>query len=528
MNVTSLLSNPRGARVAVVGGGRTGAAAARLLVQLGARVTVHDDAAPEVLAAGLGRHGLDAGLVTAGRVALHGGGLQRDLLCAQDLLVLSPGVPRAHPALAVDGGGALASVPCVNELELGYAQLLAGGDPAGLRVLAITGTNGKSTTTTMAGAIARVRDPAAFVGGNLGLPLCAAVLDGLRGGTAAAPRLLVIELSSYQLETLEHLPIHAGAITNLTPDHLDRYADVDAYYAAKARLFDLIVPGGGLALNAADPETERSLVPRLPGTVMPCHFDVSADEPGVEIDVAAAPPRLRLRPQGISVSLGNPRIVGHHNRQNAAAAAALAALVGIDGVDIQAGLDGYGGIEHRLERVGEHAGVTWWNDSKATNVDAAVTALKSFAPCPAGTADGGVHLLAGGLGKGAPYAPMVDVSRGRVVAVYTLGRDAPVIGAAYAGVIPVVDCGDLARACAAAAAAARPGQHVLLSPACASFDQFRDYAQRGEQFRAHFHAHFHAHCHDPRHDQRQAPLQEHAAGSPAAAVSSSSSDGEPR
>ena len=177
--------------------------------------------------------------------------------------------------------------------------------------------------------------------------------------------------------------------------------------------------------------------------------------------------------------------MGHHNRQNAAAAAALALLVGIDAPTVQAGLDAYAGIAHRLERVGTHAGVTWWNDSKATNVDAAVTALKSFAPIADG---GGVHLVAGGLGKGAPYAPLVEVSRGRVVAVYAIGKDAPAITAAYAGVVDVIDCGDLAGACAAASRAATAGQHVVLSPACASFDQFRDYAQRGEQFRAHFEA----------------------------------------
>jgi UDP-N-acetylmuramoylalanine--D-glutamate ligase len=485
VNVTDLLQNPRGARVAVVGGGRTGAAAARLLVALGAHVSVHDDAPPGKLAEGLGRYGVGDDLLASGAVVLHGGGLDRTALAGADLIVLSPGVPRAHAALAAEEGGALGTVPCVNELELGYAQLVARGAPDGVRVLGITGTNGKSTTTTMTGAIARARDPLAFVGGNLGLPLCAAVQDGLQPGTAGAPRLLVVELSSYQLETLRFLPVHAGAVTNLTPDHLDRYVDADAYYAAKARLFGLVTDGGGIALNAADPETERSLVPHLPGTVMPCHFDVSSDEPGIEIEATARGARLFVRPQGLALDLDNPRIVGHHNRQNAAAAAALALLVGIDAATIQAGLNNWEGIEHRLERVGVHRGITWWNDSKATNVDAAVTALKSFSTVD-GEGRGGVHLIAGGLGKGAPYAPLVDASRGRVVAVYTVGKDAPAIAAAYAGVVDVIDCGDLARACAAAAARAHPGQHVLLSPACASFDQFRDYAQRGEQFRAHF------------------------------------------
>jgi len=472
--VIDLLKNPRGARVAVTGGGKTGAAAARLLVRLGAIVEVHDDAADDKVAEGLKKHGLDPT-----SVAIRGGGLSADALRAVDLIVLSPGVPRAHPAL-VD---ALAAVPCINELELGYAQLVQA--PAGARgvvVLAITGTNGKSTTTTMAGAIARVRDPQAFVGGNLGTPLCAAIMDGLVAGTAEAPRILVVELSSYQLETIGHLPVDAAAFTNLTPDHLDRYPEVDAYYAAKARLFDLVNDGGGVTLNANDAESRRCLFPRLPGRLTPCHFDVRRDETGIEISTDA----LTLQPGGVMLRLGNPLIVGHHNRQNAAAAAALALLCGLDATTVQAGLDAYAGIAHRLERVGVHDGVAWWNDSKATNVDAAVTALKSFARIDDGE---GVHLIAGGLGKGAPYAPLVDESRGRVVAVYTIGKDAPAIAAAYAGVVDVVDCGDLARATAEAARRAHSGQHIVLSPACASFDQFRDYGHRGEEFRARFAAH---------------------------------------
>ncbi|MBM4281502.1 MAG: UDP-N-acetylmuramoyl-L-alanine--D-glutamate ligase [Deltaproteobacteria bacterium] len=472
-----LLHDPRGARVAVTGGGKTGAAVARTLLRLGARVEVHDDATADKVAAGLQKHGLDPALVT-----VVAGGLSAEVLSGADLIVLSPGVPRAHPALAA----ALPRVPCVNELELGYAQLARGpAGAAGVVVLAITGTNGKSTTTTMAGAIARARDPHAFVGGNLGTPLCAAIEDGLVAGTADAPRLLVVELSSYQLETIAHLPVDAGAVTNLTPDHLDRYPSVDAYYQAKARLFALVKERGGVTLNARDPETRRCLWSAVPGRAIPCHFDVSPGDHGVEITTGG----LRIARAGdvpVTVELANPRIVGHHNRQNAAAAAALAVLTGLDAATVQSGLDSYAGIAHRLERVGTHNGVTWWNDSKATNVDAAVTALRSFAP----VADGeGVHLIAGGLGKGAPYAPLVDASRGRVVAVYTIGADAPAIAAAYADIVDVVESGDLRRATAAAAQRARPGQHIVLSPACASFDQFRDYGHRGDEFRACFAAH---------------------------------------
>jgi UDP-N-acetylmuramoylalanine--D-glutamate ligase len=176
------------------------------------------------------------------------------------------------------------------------------------------------------------------------------------------------------------------------------------------------------------------------------------------------------------LNVDNPLIVGHHNRQNAAAAAAVAILSGISDEHIVAGLTAYAGIAHRLERVGVHRGVSWWNDSKATNVDAAVTALRSF--------NGGVHLIVGGVGKGSSYAPLVDAARVCVKAVYTIGADAPALQDAFAGSgIDIRACGTLQGACSAAAAIAVAGDHVVLSPACASFDQFRDYTHRGAEFR---------------------------------------------
>ncbi|MDP2345384.1 MAG: UDP-N-acetylmuramoyl-L-alanine--D-glutamate ligase [Deltaproteobacteria bacterium] len=466
-----MLQNLGGKDVAVVGAGKTGAAAVRLLQQQGARVHLFDDAPIDKLKDGLAKNGV----VTVDAVRLKAGGLDADAIAACGVVVLSPGVPRNHVGLQK----ALASPTClvVNELELALASL----DPKGIRtclmVWAITGTNGKSTTTTMAGSIAKERDPQAFIGGNLGTPLCAAVADGLTAGTPDKPRLLVVELSSYQLETLQHFPVHAGAVTNLTPDHLDRYADAAAYYATKARLFALLdtaTKGGGITLNAADEESRRVLFPMVKKAHHPCHFDVAVGKPGIEVK----PDQLVARPFNVQISLKNPRIVGHHNRQNAAAATALALLSGFTANEIQRGLDAYSGIAHRLERVGEHRGVVWWNDSKATNVDAAVTALKSF--------DAGVHLIAGGVGKGSSYGPLVDAARGKVVSLYTIGQDAPALGQAFAGVVDVVACRDLETACSKAASRARLGEHIVLSPACASFDQFRDYGHRGERFRALF------------------------------------------
>lgn len=457
-SVTDLLHTPGGARVVVVGGAKTGAVAARLLVRRGAIVTMVDDAAPAKVSEGLAKHGLDVATIT-----LRAGGIDADVVARADLVVLSPGVPRAHAALQP---ALAAGVPFVNEIELAAAAL-----PKSVAVIAVTGTNGKSTTTTMLGAIATAADPGAFAGGNLGTPYCQAALDVLAG--APPPRFAVLELSSYQLETLRELTVQSAVVTNLSPDHLDRYPDAASYYAAKARVFGLVAPGGGISLNAADAESRAHLASLCPGDRARCDFDVPMDLEGIAITTAGL--QVRFGAAQRDVTLTNPRIVGHHNRQNAAAAVAGALLAGIPADAWQPGLDAYAGIAHRLERIGEARGVTWYNDSKATNVDAAVTGLRSFSR--------GVHLIAGGLGKGAPYAPLVDVARGRVRAVYTIGKDAPAIEAAFAGAAAVISCGTLDVACERAAAAASSGDVILLSPACASFDQFRDYAQRGDAFR---------------------------------------------
>jgi UDP-N-acetylmuramoylalanine--D-glutamate ligase len=480
---SALLASPAGHRVVVVGAGKTGAAAARVLLKLGALVDVVDDAAEDNVVAGLTKHGLNVdAAVAADTLRVSAGGIDATVVAAADLVVLSPGVPRAHPSIAP---ALAAQKPCVNEIEVAAAFLAKRGFKP--KVIGITGTNGKSTTTTMCGAIARAFDPHAFVGGNLGTPYCQAALDVLDG--KPAPKIAVLELSSYQLETIAHLKFAAAVVTNLTPDHLDRYPSAAAYYAAKARILALVDDDGGIALNASDPETALHLDPLAgawQGIRARSDFDISSGVDGIAI-VDGPARRLvvfrgghaQRRVAGV-VPLTNPNIVGHHNRQNAAAAVAGALLAGIPPESWRRGIAAYAGIAHRLERVGEKRGVAWFNDSKGTNVDATVTAVKSFA--------GGIHLIAGGRGKGAPYAPLVDVSVGKVVAVYTIGEDAPAIASAYHAFssIEVMPCRTLDVACAAAAKRAQPGEVILLSPACASFDQFRDYAHRGETFRALF------------------------------------------
>ncbi len=454
------LSDVAGKRAVVIGGGKTGAAAARLLLQRGAHVDVVDDAPLDKVVAGLEKNGL-----VLDRVDVHAGGIDGSLVASSDLAVLSPGVPRAHKALRE----ALAKgVPVVNEVELACAALPDGGK--GTAIVGITGTNGKSTTTTMAGSIAAQFDKHAFVGGNLGTPWCQTVVEG------KFPKIAIIELSSYQLETIHQLPLRAAIVTNLSPDHLDRYPSAEAYYAAKARIFSLVVSGGGTSLNAADAESRKHLFDvrsRVAGKRARCDFDVSRGMDGVQ--VAEHGLSIRLGEALTEVVLRNERIVGHHNRQNAAAAIAAMALSGVPSSAWQKGIDAYGGIAHRLERVGERGGVVWLNDSKGTNVDATVTAVKSFAR--------GIHLIAGGVGKGSSYAPLVEASRGKVKRVYTIGQDAPAIEAAFAGAVDVLPCGTLETACRAAQQRADSGDVILLSPACASFDQFKDYAHRGDTFR---------------------------------------------
>jgi UDP-N-acetylmuramoylalanine--D-glutamate ligase len=443
----ALLRDPSGRRVVVAGAGRQGLSAARLLAALGADVLVCDDAPLEKLqrqAAGLAGIKLRSGFA-------------EDVLQGASFVVLSAGLPRRHAAIQ---RALVLGLPVVNEVEVGAAQL-----PATVFV-GITGTNGKSTTTTLLGSIFAAFEPSSFAGGNLGVPLCEAVLAGAR------PRLAVLELSSYQLETITCLPLRAAIATNLAPDHLDRYDSLEAYYAAKARILKLVTERGASCLNRGDPHSRRFLVSDRVGRAF--DFDVLADGDGVVVEGST----LLVHTSGAveRLELTNPRLVGRHNALNAAAAVAAAAVVGVPPSAWREGLATWGGIEHRLERLGEAEGVSWFNDSKATNVDAAVTGVKSF--------ERGVHLIAGGVGKGSSYAPLAEAARGRVKALYTIGEDGPAIGAAFAGVCEVIAAGTLEVAVRLITERAGEGEVLLLSPACASFDQFSDFRARGDALRA--------------------------------------------
>jgi UDP-N-acetylmuramoylalanine--D-glutamate ligase len=446
----------RGRKITVVGLARSGLAAARLCVREGATVTVTDSRP----AAALGP-ALEALEVLPLRRML-GGHDPRDFTAA-DLVVVSPGVPMAMPQLAA---ARAAGVPIWGEVEL--AARFLGQTP----LVAITGTNGKSTTTALAGALFS-EDRRAFVGGNLGTPLCEYVLSGQPADVVVA------ELSSFQLEGIDRLRARVAAILNVTPDHLDRYPGLDAYAAAKARLFETQQPGDFTVANLRD-DRAMSMAAASRAALYTFGFGPPAraaarapEDGGGELwfyrYAAGSPERYRV---------ANKALRGRHNLENAMAALLCARLLGVPGAAVQRGLDHFAGLPHRLELVSERGGVEWVNDSKATNVDSTSVGLAAFPADPAR-----VVLILGGRGKRAPYAPLRPLLPGRVKTLLTIGEAAPAIELELGDAVPTERCGTLAEAVTRAAALTVPGDVVLLSPACASYDQFKSYEERGERFR---------------------------------------------
>jgi UDP-N-acetylmuramoylalanine--D-glutamate ligase len=363
------------------------------------------------------------------------------LLGGADVLVKSPGVPGGHPlaAAARERG-----IPIWSEVELGYRLL-----PPGARVIGVTGTNGKTTTTELVGAMLREAALPHVVCGNVGVALCDVAGALPEGG------IVVAELSSFQLEDVHALRCDAAAITNLTPDHLDRHGDMEAYGAAKLRIFERQDTGDVAVLNDDDPWC--AALGRLPGD-------------GGVVRVRAA--------DADALGFAEGRLRGDHNRENVAVAGALARALGVGDDQLRAAVRAFAPVPHRLEDCGEADGVRFWNDSKATNVDAALKAVTAFP-------EGGVRIILGGSDKGADFAPLAQALRGRVASAYLTGPAGLRMAAplAEAGVEHTA-CDGFDEAVRRAARDAAPGEHVLLAPACASFDEFADYTARGDRFRA--------------------------------------------
>jgi UDP-N-acetylmuramoylalanine--D-glutamate ligase len=374
---------------------------------------------------------LDAGRLLAAGVEVHLGAAHDDsaLLSDVQLLVKSPGVPSEAALVAA---ARASRVPVWSEVELGVR--LVGQPDAG-----VTGTNGKTTTTELIGAIVRASGRRVAVCGNVGLPLCA--LDG----RLAPDEAIVCELSSFQLEDVERLRPHVAVLVNLTPDHLDRHLTMTAYRDVKLRIFAGQV-GGDVAI-----------VPRGFGPV---------PGDGRRVEFAADDPLP-----------AEPRIPGVHNRENAAAATAAARALGTGDPAIAEGLETFPGVPHRLELVREVGGVRFINDSKATNPDSAIVGLRAVPP--------GLRLILGGSRKDTPFGPLARAAREQDVRrAYLIGETAGEIGEALARErVPYARCDELEAAVRLAYANAEPGDTVLLSPACASFDQFRDFEHRGARFR---------------------------------------------
>jgi len=447
--------NFAGRKALVLGLGDTGLSMAKWLSRRGASVRVADTRAEPPQLAALGRE-LPA-------VPASCGPLRDESFAGIDLVAISPGLPLAEPHVqrAIASGAR-----AVGDVEL-FAQDL--GPSA--RVIAITGTNGKTTVTSLAGSMARAAGSDCEVAGNIG----PAILDALmrREDSGKRPDLWVLELSSFQLDTTVSLAASAATVLNISEDHLDRYRSIDDYAAAKARIFS----GGGLqVLNRDDP---RSLAMAQPGRrTITFGLDAPRRDEDWGLLERGGEPWLAQGKDAL-IAVRELKLAGLHNAANALAALALCRGMGFPLDPLLKALRAFKGLPHRVEPVGEADGVRWYDDSKGTNVGSTVAALAGLAH-----GDAKVVLIAGGEGKGQDFSPLKAAAERAARALVLIGRDAPLIEAAVAGSgVPVLHAGSMDQAVAAAGEAARAGDAVLLSPACASFDMFRNYKHRGEVFR---------------------------------------------
>ena len=441
-----------GAAVVVVGGARTGISAARFLAGRGARVTLTDMAELTAKEAELSRL-RDLGVVTD--LGRH----DRKTFFGADLIVLSPGVPLfAEPVAEASKRG----VRIIGEVELAFRFLDA-------PIIAVTGTNGKTTTTALLGDILAACGKEVLVGGNIGTPLIDFVPDS--GKVAGPVDYIVAEISSFQLEAIETFDPRVALLLNITPDHLDRYRSYEEYIAAKLEIFTNQTVRDIAVLNRDDElvtaRTRHIAARRL-------YFSRAHREPGgVWYDGTGIVSTI----DGAN-DVYNPResrLAGVHNIENMMAAVAGAAAVGCRGDGVDKAIRDFVPHAHRLQHVlTTPSGVSFYDDSKATNVGAAVKSIESFA--------GGLHVIVGGVDKGGSYAPLKEALRKRARGLYLIGEAAPVIERELSGIVPIASVGTIQEAVRLAGERAKSGDTVLLAPACSSFDQYRNYQERGEDF----------------------------------------------
>jgi len=441
----------KGKKVLVVGLGKSGLAAALFLRRRGAQVTVSDVRSAEALAKDI------PALLEEG-IMVETGGHGLLTFRRQDLIVVSPGVPLSTPEIAqVKSFG----LPVIGELELA-ARFIKG------RILAVTGSNGKTTTTTLLGEIMKTAGMPTLVGGNIGVPVVSLVEESTDATWS------VLEVSSFQLESTDEFHPSIAVILNITPDHLDRHGSFESYALAKERIFATQDEHDYVVLNADNTRTADAAA-RTQARV----YWFSLDHPvknGTWLEDGYIVYRAK---QGEAVEqvmpLSGIPLKGAHNVENVLAAVCAARLAGADPGAIRQAIESFHAVEHRLEYVATINGVEFYNDSKATNVDATAKAVAAFSS--------GVHLILGGKDKGSDYTELAPLLRERVRAVYTIGSAAAKIESQLHGVISLHSCETLGNAVQAAADAARPGDVVLLAPACSSFDQFDNYEQRGRIFK---------------------------------------------
>lgn len=469
-------------KIIVVGLARSGVGAANLLASMGCHVTVTDMKGHNELDDALRR------LSPSVRTAL--GGHPEDIFLDADIVVVSPGVPLdIGPIRTAEGRGA----EVIGELELAFRCLDRTGG-RGIPFLAVTGSNGKSTTTTLLNEMMGLGGHKTLFGGNIGNALTEEIhalllrgvfgLKEMDGATVldipaeGGPDYVVAEVSSFQLEAIRSFRPHVASVLNITPDHMDRYHSMSEYAAAKARIFERQTEGDFLVVNADDPETMAAVRPCLSGAQGPLVVPFSR-KAGVEgiycIDgtVRCALPGLPRNMELIGAE--EIRIKGVHNLENAMAASAMALLAGCRVDAVRAALREFGGLEHRLELVRVLDGVSYINDSKGTNVGAVIKSIESFASP--------LILIAGGRDKAGDFEALRGPVSGRVKALVLIGEAAGKIGSALGDITEAVYAGDLKEAVSICRKMASSGDVVLLSPACASFDMFRDFEDRGRQFK---------------------------------------------
>jgi UDP-N-acetylmuramoylalanine--D-glutamate ligase len=435
-----------GQRVVVVGAARSGVAAAELLVRKGARVTLTDRRSAIEGAAELEARG----------VALALGGHDEAMFAGADLIVTSPGVPLEQPVFAA---ARAAGVPVVGELELASRWLQG-------RVIAITGTKGKSTTTTLTGQMLARAGFTVAVGGNIGVPLSSQV-------EASTPETLhVVEASSFQLESADTFHPWIAALLNFSPDHLDQHPSVEAYAAAKQRIFRRQTPDDVAVINAEDLPS-RALARSSAARRVPYGLALEGD--GFTIAGEVIVERRGGRDEAL-VPVSAVHVLGRHILSDVVAATAISRSAGAPAAAIADAVEAFRGLPHAMELVATIAGVRYVNDSKATNVEAARRSIESV--------EAGLVVVMGGRYKGGEFRDLLPALQARGATVVAIGEAAPLIEEALGSGVPVARAASMREAVRLASERAEPGGTVLLAPACSSFDMFRDYAERGEVFSA--------------------------------------------